>query len=315
MSTKKIRCFTFDLKQNDTKCNGIYLKELINELYLNVSGTSKEETIIYRENKDADYLSLERLEKFNTSNNKHDYGYFRIGRQKDIDGAIKRNLNTLEGKEILDENEQGVYELEICTYILVDFQEGIILELYGQFAPTIKSFANILNKKLNGYEIHYKNILTEDLINILKKDGDRINKINYNYEVADVSILQKLGLTSPQVVALEELGIFEIEITLKNRPRIPLTKKIDKIKHVIEVLSQSPKKIKDTIGILGKTKNSASKEYKFTEQEVTFNIGISDFKNQDGMIIKLSLDEIAEEVYNRMEGLYIKNKSNILEYI
>lgn len=315
MSTKKIRCFTFNLKQNDIRCDTVYLKEIINELYSKPLDDSNQDTIIHKEDKDSDYISLERLDKFNTCKDKQNYGYFRIGRQKDIDGAIKRNLNTLEGKEILNKNEQGIYELEICTYILVDFKDGIVLELYGQFAPTIKSFVTILNKKLNGYEIQYKNILTEDLINTLKNYGEKINKINYNYEIPDIKILEQLGFTTPQVTVLKQLGIMEIEVTLKNKPRIPLTTDIDRIKHVIESLSKVPKKIRDSISILGKTKNSATKEYKFTEQDVTFNINIQDFKNQDGMKIKLSLDDIAEEVYNRMEELYSKNKNDILGYI
>ncbi|WP_446897399.1 hypothetical protein ACSVC9_10270 [Clostridium sp. LBM24168] len=319
MSIKRIRCFTYDLKRRDKTVDSKYLKDVIEELFesKNVKTVSyMNKAFIFKDNDEENYLSLEYLKHVDDIDVNDNYLFFRIGREKDIEGAIKRNLETFEGKEIIDKEDQDSYNLEICTYILVDIKDSIVLELYGQYAPTVKSFKHILNKSFSNNEFDYKKIVSEELINALSDEGVRLNKIRYNYEVPSADILTSLGLDDVQIQQIRNLDFYQIEVTLKARNHVPLTTSSQKIKHTINALRQCTEKIKNTLRITGKTKNTSSKDYTFREEDVTFNLDIPSVKVDDGLSIKLSLDEIAKEVYYRMKNLYEgENKARVLSYI
>jgi hypothetical protein len=265
--------------------------------------------------------SLEMLKKVNNTDIDEDYLFFRIGRKKEIEGAIKRNKSTLISEEILDKKQQEKYDLEICTYLLIDKINGVILELFGQFAPSINSFINMINKLLpqnlkdKYVTLNYEKILTQKMIDSFKNEGVRLSKIAYTYNIPQASVLKSLGLDIKQINALEELDLFQVEVNIKSRPNLPLTKSPDKIKYAINAFSECIKDIKDTLVFRGTTSKSQSKKYKFTEEEVTYPITINNYIAQGNLTIKLSLDEMAEQIYDKMKLTYENNVDDILEYI
>lgn len=325
MSKKLVRCYSSMMKDNKVKLDMNSYKKIIEDIFNSkdskiVGGVNK--CLIYKENDDNNYLSIEYIKKIKNSNVNDDFMFFRIGREKDIEGAVKRNIQTFEGKEIIDKSEQDEYNLEICTYILIDLKNGIVSELYGRFAPTVSSFSYVINKllKLLGkkYEnttFSYANIMTSEMINSYVNNADRLGKMIYQFEKPSVEFLKKLNLTDAQVIALNDLNILEVEVTLKGKNKIPLSDNSLTIKHVLEEAARLPKTIKDKLKIIGKTSKSDTKAYTFTEEKVTYYIDVPSFKNEDGEKKKLSIDEIGEEVYNRIYILYSANKEELEYYI
>ncbi|WP_230028282.1 hypothetical protein [Clostridium cadaveris] len=274
------------------------------------------------DNKEENYISLELLKIVSNEVVPDKYLFFRIGRQKELEGALKREKSTFMGKEILDKEQQEKYELEICTYILIDVDEGIVIELYGQFAPGAKGFFSIINTYLcksyssDNILISSNKILTDKMIETYKKGGVSLNEISYKYNIPDASRLLELGLDPKQIKALKELDMFQIKILIKNKPHVPLTKVSAKIGYVINAFQECTKDIKDTLKFKGNiTGGSAAQEYKFDKDEVTYTINLSSYKQEDSQKIKLSLEEMAEQAYNKIKDIYEKNKENIKTYI
>ncbi|EGO87445.1 hypothetical protein G8S49_01605 [Clostridium botulinum C] len=321
---KKMYCYTYDVLMNNTICEKEKLFKIINNMF-----SEKEKNVTKFENGNKVFIfqdsgnnySLELLKEVNEIEVEDGYMFFRIGRQKEIEGALKRNKKTFISEEILSKEQQEKYDIEICTYILIDKRNGIILELFGQFAPSIKTFIDMMNSFLpkeisnKKVSIKYKNILTEKMIESFKEDGVRLGRIEYTYNIPSARVLNNLGLDMEQIKALEELDVFQVEIKIKNRPKVPLTKLPEKIKYTIKAFKDCAKEIKDTVVFNGRSGKLGSKDYSFKEEEVTYPINITNNKKQDNLIIKLTLDEMAEQVYNKMKDIYEANMSKVLEYI
>ncbi|PRR77714.1 hypothetical protein CLLI_22780 [Clostridium liquoris] len=337
MSKKKVRCFRYRLKLNNTTVENSYLKDVVNEIFdVNNNNDIKElnngnlVNILIGEDSD-NYLSLEFIKKVSTTDKDEfietkdvdeRYLFFRIGREKDIEGAIKRNIETWEGSGVIGANEQDSYNLEICTYILIDTMNGIILELFGRYAPTVKSLKHLLNKLISrresdvlaGITFDYNNIMTDELINSLRDNGTRLGQVTYNYENPNLDMLIDIGFTAEQINRLKELDVFQLEINLKGRVRVPLTRTPDKIKSVLNSFRNAPQNMKDKLSFKGTTKSTSTKNYTFKEEEVTYNIDIPYERITDNRRIKLSLDDIAFEAYTRLYNLYSENITRIASY-
>lgn len=336
MGKKKVRCYTYKLKNNDVIVDNSFLLDVINEVFDRENGKNIKELkngnlvkIINNENLD-NYLSIELIKEVEKQDNNgiiesksvdDKYLFFRIGREKDIEGAMKRDLTTWEGKEVIEKEDQNSYNLEICTYILIDSENGIILELFGKYAPTVKSLKYMINTLMNdceslcGITFDYNNIMSNELIDALKENGTRLGQITYNYEIPKLDILIELGLTSEQINAIRELGVYGMEINLKGNGKIPLTRSSDKIKVLLSKFSSAPEAIKKRLSFKGTTNSTSSRNYTFKEEEVTYNIDIPYNRIVDNIKMKLTLEEIAYEVYLRMIKLYDESKNKIKSYI
>lgn len=324
MANKQIRCYTYKVLKGKNICKKDFLFKIIdvilNDKENKVKRLPNDNKVRIFKGKEDRY-SIELLKNINKKVIPENYMFFRIGREKEIEGALKRNKGTLVSEELLDENEQGKYILEICTYILIDKTDGIIMELFGQFAPSINSFIKMVNAflpldfKSKNIVVEYDRILTEKMIDTLKKGGVKLNKIGYNYNIPSADVLRYLGLDTKQIAALKELDVFQIEVNIKNKPRIPLTKNVKKIGYVIDAFRECTKDIKDTLIFKGRTEETSDKKYKFTEEQVTYTIAVSTSRQDEGEIIKFSLDEMAEQIYDKMKIVYDKNIEDIKKYI
>ncbi|MCC5424867.1 hypothetical protein [Clostridium botulinum] len=321
---KNMYCYTYDVLMDNIVCEKEKLFTIINKMFneenKNVNKLENGNRVLIFSDDENNY-SLELLKKINDTEVEEGYMFFRIGRQKEIEGALKRNKETLISEEILSKEQQEKYDIEICTYLLIDKENGIILELFGQFAPSIKTFMYMINSSLppklsnEKLVIRYKKILTEKMIDSFKDGGVRLGRIEYTYNIPSAKVLEHLGLDSKQIKALEELDVFQLEIKIKNKPKMPLTKLPKMIKYTIDAFKECTKDVKDTIVFNGRTGNLASKDYSFKEEEVTYPIAISSSKRQDNLVIKLTLDQMAEHVYDKMKNAYEENINSVLEYI
>ena len=337
MGKKKVRCFRYNLRLEDNRVENHNLKNIVNEVFKVDENNTRElnngnRVWILKGEDIQNYLSIELISKLERKDSNgltereivdEKFLFFRVGREKDIEGAIKRNLETWEGSEVIEINQQDSYNIEICTYILIDTENGIILELFGKYAPDVKILKYLFNElmtksantKLNGIEFDYNNIMSRDLINALKNNGTRLGQMTYNYENPNLDILVQLGFTTQQINSLKELDVFQLEINLKGKGKTPLSTTPDVIRHVLNRFMDAPRLIKNNLMFKGSTESTTSKNYTFKEEDVTYNIDIPYNRKIDSGRRKLNLDEIAFEAYTRLYNLYNDNILDIESYI
>lgn len=340
--SKNVLCYTYDVKKEKQIIDGIYFKEIIKQLF-DVNDKKIEDIkrlnngniirIFKNDGREKDrYISLELIKSVEmtdkdeiTSKKTVPEGllFFRIGKEKDIEGVMKRNNTTLEGKEIIDKSEQGSYNLEVCTYILVDYENKNILEIKGQFAPTITNFIAVLNqsinksenKKLDKVSLTSKGIMTDQMIELLRNKGVRLGKVLFSCENPDLQFLSSLGFSAKEINKLKNMGVYELNLTLKGKGKSPLSSINADIHDLITIIKdKSSSIVRKGISFIGSTKSTSSKEYSFGDSDVKFSLEIPYTKTTYNGPVKLTLDEIAYQVYNRLIQLYNDNKDNIEKY-
>ena len=94
-----------------------------------------------------------------------------------------------------------------------------------------------------------------------------------------------------------------------------MTKNIDKITFAVDAFKECVSEIKETLSFRGATNNSASRDYSFTSEEVTYTIDVSNYRLEENLKVKFSLEEFEEQVFNKMKERYEGNKSDISEYM
>lgn len=330
MAIKKIRCFTYDLKRDGVIVDSKFLKDVIESLYDEENSKELPEgnkvRIFSTNNGNDDYISLEYIKNIKREKDTEiqrkcideNFLFFRIGKQKDIEGAVRRNTITWQGYEVIDKEDQNSFNLEICTYILIDISNGVILELYGRYSPTVKAFSIILNSAIqnidNKLNFSYNNIMTDELVDALSDNGVRLGKIIYRYEKPRLDFLETLGWGASEINAIDDMEIFEVEVSLKAKGRDPLASERSVINNVVSSMKKASNKVKHNIKLVGSTKNTKSREYTFKEDEVTYNVNIPYDRTEDGIKYKLGLDEICFEVYESFMLMYNDNKEKIESY-
>ncbi|NFO40762.1 hypothetical protein FDB42_11785 [Clostridium botulinum] len=328
MSRKILKCYECDIMKDDIKCKknkiGNVLDCIFNpKINENVTELDNGNTFLNHNSEKGDRFSLELLKKINNEDIDEKYRLFRIGKQKDMQDMLKRDKTTLLGEGVLDEQQQKIYELEVCTYILVDIENGIIMEMYGQYAPTIKMLVAIINNNLGEIKelkdkkvsFYYKKIMTSKMIETFKTTGNRLGKIGYTYSIPSAEKLKEMKLDTKQIEALKEIGGLEIGVIIKGKPRIPITKNKQRIELIVDSFKGCFKEIKESLFFEGSMGDGGSQKFTFNKEEVTYNTDITYHKKEDNLEIALNLEEIETQVYNKIKLKYENNKIDILKYI
>lgn len=118
--------------------------------------------------------------------------FAKIGQQNHANTVALRDKNTLESASVPMTSTQL---LELYTFCLIDFKNGIVSYIGINGAPRISAIKELFNKFLNEENIYAKlaAITTDDILKILVKKGI-ISKISLTVAVPSDEILSKMGL-------------------------------------------------------------------------------------------------------------------------
>ena len=243
--------------------------------------------------------------------NENDYFFTRIARSKDTKETLIRNIQTNEIEEVLDPQERAYKTLDICTYCLLDYNNGIIAYMEGQSAANINKLKLFIDNFSRGkYEMIIENISSTESVMALLSPGSILNKINYEFRVPRVEILKGLGLTDKAIDALSDTDLTEAKLILKNDPRKPLSKVQSVIENVVNVFRHESQYV-NNVSLVGKTPNTATQEYSYQYKNYSSSIDIQTTKIFNGIAVVLSIEEMAEEAYQRIRAAYCTSKEHL----
>ena len=326
MSKKILRCYNCYVTEDNIRCSKEKVRDVL-EYVLEKSNLiteldNKNKFIEYKDDK-SNKFSLEIIEEVNGKKVNDNYLLFRVGKKKDMQDMVKRNRTTLLGEGVLDKDEQRIYELEVCTYFLVDLTNAIIIEMFGQYAPGIKIIFEIIRNiiseiselKDNKINITYENIMTDKMIESYKRNADKLQRFGYSFAIPSAEIFAELGLDIQQIELIKEMEGLRLDLVVQGKPRIPITKNRDKIKAIIEAFSNCKNEIKEKLFFEGNVTHGNLERYTFEEVAVTYSINIEYSKKEDGMSITLDLNEIEEQVYDKILRTYLSKLNDLKRFI
>ena len=238
--------------------------------------------------------------------------FCRIGHKKDLESTIKRNKTTLQPESVLSEDEIQSKDIESNTYFLMDFEYGIISYVSSQSAPRVNKLVYITQAYDTGVKLNLTQIVNPERVDSLLKSGSVLSSIEYTFPIPSVEILENIGLDSHQITALRESDVVMGKLILKAEPRKPLTR-------IQEVISGIVGSIKGTeqqeqMLLRGKEPDNRPQQYRFGDDYVTYQVDLPSAKTQNGMKIKLSLDERDFAAQERIIATYQTNRRALLMY-
>ena len=307
MATKKVFYYHIKVKRQNTNIllNNSEVRELFNNIFENNSiiGQGVSHLILDNGNNILERITMDIL-----SNNEN-YLFGRIGKFKDNSEALMRNINTFETGDVGDDERI----LEVYTYFLYDYENGILGFIKGQSAPSPNVCEKIVNNyRANDYEMIMENIVSPETVRALNTPGASLGKIEYSYRIPNIYILSQLGLTREIVDRLDETDYKTVRIAITNENRKSLTGDNNVISSLIDLFSAN--RSIDKKAFKGKVPSGSSQEYKFEIENFYTKVDIPTTRVVDGTLERYTLEEIATEVLARMRVNYQGNLRHILRF-
>lgn len=244
--------------------------------------------------------------------NGNDYLFARVGKTKDINEALIRDIRTNQIDNVVNPNEIGFKKLEIFTYFLLDYATGLLGFIEGQSAPSVNSIGNIINNYSDIYEMTLENIVSGEAVRTLLTPGSVISKLNYTFRVPNPEILAGLGLKREVIDILTDTDITQARLVIRNDNRRYLTTEPNVIQRLIGAIGELSLDENSDISIVGRTASSSLQEYSFEMQNYSSSIDIPTTRVDNGLLVTLPLEEIATEAFLRMRAAYTFNRDNLI---
>ena len=314
MAVKKVYYYKASIKDNNT--NELLhnnFKEIFDEIIADNILVEEEDgvtSIILDEGKSINGHRVDRI-TMDIISNDDNYFFTRIARSKDTKETFIRNIETNELEEVLDPQERAYKTLDICTYCLLDYHNGVVAYMEGQSAANISKFKLFIDNFSHGkYEMIIDNIASTESVRALLSPGSILNKINYEFRVPRVEILNGLGLSPKAIDALSDTDLTEAKLILKNDPRKPLSKVQNVINDIVDIF-KSENQCGNHVSLVGKTPNTATQEYTYQYKNYSSSIDIPTTKIINGITVVLSIEEMAREAYQRIMSAYCSSKEHL----
>lgn len=242
--------------------------------------------------------------------NNSEFLFARVGKETEHYNILKRDKSTKKSEEVLTRGEKDKI-LEVCTYFLLDYKNGIVGFVFGQAAPTPNAIVSIITDYSDKYTLCIDRISSPESVRSLLKPGSAIKKVKYVMRTPNIEILDALNIKSGLKKKMIHMPKQEIEILIKNGNK-SMFSSVEEMKEFIEEIFSAQEK--EDIVLYGNSGGGRQKEFKFLEQDISYSIDIKEYDIEGTIKRRLSNDEIQQNVYNDLKALYNKNYEEILMY-
>ncbi|CUQ08415.1 Uncharacterised protein [Clostridium paraputrificum] len=242
--------------------------------------------------------------------NNSEFLFARVGKETEHYNILKRDKSTKKSEEVLTRGEKDKI-LEVCTYFLLDYKNGIVGFVFGQAAPTPNAIVSIITDYSDKYTLCIDRISSPESVRSLLKPGSAIKKVKYVMRTPNIEILDALNIKPGLKKKMIHMPKQEIEILIKNGNK-SMFSSVEEMKEFIEEIFSAQEK--EDIVLYGNSGGGRQKEFKFLEQDISYSIDIKEYDIEGTIRRRLSNDEIQQNVYNDLKALYSKNYEEILMY-
>lgn len=302
MATRKVYYYSLDLREVRGNIDVTKdIKNIFDDIFNNNAKRIDYITTLSLQN---DKISLDILK------NNDEFLFARVGKETEHYNILKRDRSTKEFEEVLTRSETDKI-LEVCTYFLLDYKNGIVGFIFGQAAPTPNAIVSIITDYSDKYTLCIDRISSPESVKSLLRPGSTIKKVKYVMRTPNIEILDALKIKPGLKNKMIHMPKQEIEILIKNGNK-SMFSSMDEMRGFIDELFSA--KEKEDIILYGNSGGGRQKEFKFLEQDISYSIDIKEYDIEGKIKRRLSNDEIQQNVYNDLKVLYNKNYEEILMY-
>ena len=238
--------------------------------------------------------------------------FARVGKQTEYYNIVRRDKSTMKSELAIDTSNSNQV-LEVCTYFLLDYTNGIVGFIFGKSAPTPNALISIITDYDKENFMSIARIASPESVRALLKPGSTLKKVKYIMRTPNIEILEHLKIRDSLKAKMIQMEKQEIEIIIKNNNKSVFST-LEETREFIEDIFSSDEK--EDISLIGNSGKSRQKEFKFLEQDISYPIEIKEYELIPGTREKRRLDDkkINENVYNSLKFVYNSNQRDILMF-
>ncbi|WWU66148.1 hypothetical protein QJR26_07175 [Clostridium baratii] len=242
--------------------------------------------------------------------NNEKYLFARVGKETEHYNILKRNKSTVKAEPVIKSEDINTV-LEVCTYFLLDYDNGIVGFVFGKSAPTPNALINIITDYDSENTINIVRIASPESVRALLKPGSSIKKVKYVMRTPNIEILEALEIKDRLKAKMINMEKQEIEIIIKNKNK-SMFSTFDETREFIEDLFASEEK--EDISLFGNSGGSRQKEFKFLEQDISYPIEIKEYEIINNNKIRIDSEVISNSVYEKLKFVYNSNYEDIIRF-
>lgn len=235
--------------------------------------------------------------------------FMRVSNQKPAGGYLRRDYTTNVPKSVLEgigEDKEGI---EVYTYVLLDYETGILSIVNQQSAPSYKTINYFFTKYNANYYMEFKPIPNPDGISrIYKAEEPRISQIEIEVPVPKAEVLKTMfGWSDQEVLDVQDKEL-KATMTLSGIKRKSITETDEETKGLIDCIKSKVSTYNKAI-VRAKATGIKTRDYSFFDENFNYPIDIPSYTMISDKKYYYSADELIMIYQDKLQKAYHDNKA------
>lgn len=242
--------------------------------------------------------------------NTKEYLFVRIGKEKDKNEFLRRNINNLESGELDLKDDESI---EVFTYIMYSYNSGILSFLGNKSAANESVFNKIIEHNPE-YKTEMEPLPNNESIRELYVPNSTLSAVTVDLPIPDGEYLEKvLKLDRKLISAYKGTGLRKLRISFVGEPYKVITTENETIRSIVGAIQGLKKgNIISGAKIKGKPARKLSQQFDLFAEYYSYPINVNTYKIENYEKIIFSLEEVDEEVHKQMRMAYNENSEQVI---
>lgn len=247
---------------------------------------------------------------------KPNFLFARICKKKDNNAIQRRDYSTYDADDVFTNVEMRKLGIEVFTYLLIDYNKGVVSIVNAQGAPGARILNRIFDEYNMNYELEFINIPNKDGIEALYKSTTPVIT-GYEFEIPtpNAEYLQDiLHLNEEEIQKIVNNKVNKATLILRPEPYKNLESNPNKVREIIDIIKRKKSNFDHSI-IKAKTDEFNTRNYDLHSKFFTYPIKIKTYRIASGKKTSLSNKQMKEQFESGLQNAYRKNYELILAII
>lgn len=238
----------------------------------------------------------------------------RLGNEKPAGSFLLRNYNTNMPSNILDSKDPS-NGIEVYTYILLDYNTGVLAIVNHQSAPSYKILNYFFAKYLPEYYINFTPIPNPDGIDrIYYLKEPKISNVEVEVPIPSAEVLEKIfNWKTKDILDIQGKGL-KATLKLSSIERKPLTTSEKETIGLLDCIKKL-KSMYTKAKVRAKAEGIKTMDYSFFDENFSYPIEISTYTIKEGKKIYHSANELIPIYCENLIMSFNENKPIIIQLI
>lgn len=249
---------------------------------------------------------------------REDLLFCKFGKEKDNTTVQVRDNETRSTDLVILPKDLNKKILEVYTYFLLDYKEGIVSIIHGQSAPTKNMINNIASRYSNKYRTELEPIYSIDTYKKLYKKKSKLSKFlitlnQPNEQIIKAILGDKVGRGKMLEYLSEGKKKVILEVSAKEGKRY-ITDDYEEIPEYLQPLIDSFT-MNAELNFRGSSQGNKIQNFGIGKKELKYNTSINTYKIEDKKRVYYNQKEINDEYYDALKESYRINKNDIMNIL